>query len=173
MTHSDITIKNLQIDDIEKIAHTFTSYISVEDNHKRWKQYLQEQQEGIRTACLLEKQNQFVGYGSLLRSSNYPRFKDQGIPEIHDVWVDEKRRGQGLAKILMAHLEDIAKHEGYDTIGLGMGLYKDYGPAQKLYFHLGYAPNGDGITYKYSPVIPGEQYLVDDDLIMWLTKSLN
>lgn len=61
---------------------------------------------------------------------------------------------------------------GYKKIGLAVGLYADYGPAQKLYFKLGYIPDGFGITYEYAQVIPGQSYCVDDSLLLWLTKSL-
>lgn len=33
-------------------------------------------------------------------------------------------------KKLIEHIEAMARHEGYKTIGIGVGLYKDYGPAQ-------------------------------------------
>jgi len=55
---------------------------------------------------------------------------------------------------------------------IGVGLYQDYGRAQKLYVHLGYVPNGLGITYKYNSVVPGDSYPVDDDLVIWLKKDL-
>lgn len=45
-------------------------------------------------------------------------------------------------------------------------------PAQKLYFDLGYSPNGTGITYKGEVSIPGQSYPLDDDLILWLVKDL-
>jgi len=59
----------------------------------------------------------------------------------------------------------------YKQIGIGVGLYKDYGCAQKLYVHLGYVPDGYGVTYKYQPVVPGNSYPVDDDLVIWLKKG--
>src|SRR5580700_10370596 len=62
--------------------------------------------------------------------------------------------------------------ESYDQIEIGVGLYRDYGPAQKLYFQLGYAPDGNGITYRGQPTIPGQTYTLDDDLILWLVKIL-
>jgi hypothetical protein len=37
---------------------------------------------------------------------------------------------------------------------------------------MGYAPDGHGVTYKCTSVVPGETYPVDDDLIFWLTKPL-
>ncbi len=75
--------------------------------------------------------------------------------------------------MLILHLENIARKEGYKQIGLGVGLYRDYGAAQTLYVRLGYVPDGEGITYKTAFTIPGEQYPIDDDLILWLKKSLN
>lgn len=32
-------------------------------------------------------------------------------------------------------------------------------------------PDGHGMTYKYQPVLPGDAYPVDNDLIIWLTKG--
>jgi hypothetical protein len=39
------------------------------------------------------------------------------------------------------------------VVGLGVGLYNDYGNAQKLYIKKGYVPNGYGVTYNYQAVI--------------------
>ena len=41
---------------------------------------------------------------------------------------------------------------------IGVGLYNDYGRAQKLYVHLGYVPDGHGVTYAYQSIVPGESY---------------
>ena len=61
----------------------------------------------------------------------------------------------------------------YGTMCIGVGLYSDYGPAQKLYFQLGFIPDGNGITYRGQPTIPGQSYPLDDDLLLWLVKLLN
>jgi hypothetical protein len=37
---------------------------------------------------------------------------------------------------------------------------------------MGYVPDGKGITFNYTYVIPGEQYPVDDHLLIWLKKAL-
>lgn len=92
--------------------------------------------------------------------------------EVNNVWIDEKYRRCGLGEKLLNYLEKLGQQEGYQQIGIGVGLYEDYGPAQRLYFHMGYQPTGHGITYKSKPVTAGEHYAVDDDLIMWLVKSL-
>ena len=126
----------------------------------------------FRTVCILGGQKEYIGYGSLLKYSEYPRFKDAGIPEIHDVWIRSDMRNQGHGTKLVEHLEKIAKDEGYSRIGIGVGLYSDYGQAQKLYCQMGYLPDGNGITYNNQPVVPGNSYPVDDDLVFWLTKPL-
>lgn len=66
----------------------------------------------------------------------------------------------------------MARKEGYQEVGIGVGLYKDYGTAQRLYVQMGYIPDGMGVTYKSSYITPREQYPVDDDLIFWMKKSL-
>ncbi len=58
------------------------------------------------------------------------------------------------------------------TVGLGVGLYKDYGNAQRLYFKLGYCPDGNGISYNYETVPQGNSVPVDDDLCLWLIKNI-
>ena len=63
------------------------------------------------------------------------------------------------------------------VVGLGVGLYGGqdggYGPAQSLYVSRGYKPDGEGVTYKNQQAIPGNYYLLDDELILLLTKNLS
>lgn len=99
-------------------------------------------------------------------------FKNEGIPEIHDVWVSEEHRGNGIGNRLVQYLEKLAQQENHKQIGIGVGLYKDYGRAQKLYVHLGYVPDGHGLTYKYQSIVPGDLYPIDDDLVIFLKKDL-
>lgn len=57
-------------------------------------------------------------------------------------------------------------------IGLGVGLYKDYGNAQRMYMSRGYIADGNGITYENVPVAPGKSVVVDDELLIYLVKDL-
>ncbi len=159
--------------DIAKIVSRYCfPWSNPEKTQTLWETYYREQQDGIRTVAVLEKNHEILGYGSLLRKPECALFAQKNIPEINAIWIDDNHRRQGLGKALIKWLEDLASQEGYDQIGIGVGLYQDYGPAQKLYFHLGYAPDGNGITYKGQPTIPGQTYPLDDDLILWLEKSL-
>lgn len=170
---TNIVIREMQAGDIESLSKTFSfPWSSAEATRDKWMQYYQEHQERIRTVYLLIGQQGVLGYASLLRQSHYPDFRNNGIPEINDVWISVEHRGNGFGKRLVQHLEKMARLERYKQVGIGVGLYKDYGRAQKLYTHLGYAPDGLGVTYKGQTVVPGNSYPIDDDLILWLTKAL-
>ena len=164
-------IRSMKETDTERMVKNFCyPWSSKEQTQVKWERYYQEQKDQIRTVGIIEKEGHLVGYGSLLRQSKYLHF--QQIPEINDLWIDQSYRKQGLGTKLINWLEGLARKEGYKQIGLGVGLYKDYGSAQKLYSRLGYKPDGQGITYHYKSVVPGKQYTVDDDLILWLIKTL-
>ena len=57
-------------------------------------------------------------------------------------------------------------------IGLGVGLYKDYGSAQRLYTKNGYIFDGNGLMYNNIEVIPGKDVFVDDELLLYLYKKI-
>ena len=57
-------------------------------------------------------------------------------------------------------------------VGIGVGLYPDYGPAQRMYVLRGYVPDGRGVSYDNRQVAPGEVVPVDDSLALYFTKKL-
>ena len=163
----------LQKEDLSGIIKTFSfPWSSLQATQEKWERYYAEQQASIRIVCIAKIGDEFVGYGSLLKNAEYSDFKDFGIPEIHDVWISAEYRGKGFGKKLIQHLEAIALQLGHKQVGIGVGLYKDYGSAQKLYVQMGYIPDGNGATYKCQAVIPGDSYPVDDDLLIWFKKDL-
>lgn len=166
-------IREMQEEDIKSLVDHFCfPWSSLQATSHKWQQYYEEHQNQMRTVYIVENEGEIIGYGSLLNASGYSYFKEADIPEINDIWVSEKWRRKGFGKKLIHYIENEARKTGYRKIGLGVGLYADYGTAQKLYFQLSYKPNGKGITYKTIPVIPGESYAVDDDLLLWLIKDL-
>ena len=74
--------------------------------------------------------------------------------------------------MLLNALEAEAASAGKAIVGIGVGLYADYGAAQKLYASRGYKPDGHGVTYSHKAVAPGTSVLLDDDLVLWMRKSL-
>jgi ribosomal protein S18 acetylase RimI-like enzyme len=173
-----INQKNLKIDvfqseDLNELVEVFSfPWTSFEATKAKWETYLSEQKVGDRIVCIARWKDQIIGYGSLLKNSKYLNFKSCGIPEIHDVWISEEYRSNGFGKQLICHLEWLARKEEYQTVGIGIGLYKDYRRAQRLYIQLGYIPDGEGVTYQYQAATPGSSYPLNDDLVIWLKKEL-
>ncbi len=64
-------------------------------------------------------------------------FPESGVAELHRLYVRPDRRGQGLAKILTARMEDFARARGATR----MILWSDtrFATAHALYAKLGYA----------------------------------
>ena len=102
----------------------------------------------------------------------YSYYKRLGIPEIQDLNVVATHRRKGIATAMIKWCEGLARARGCDLIGIAVGLFKDYGPAQILYVRLGYIPDGNGITYDREGVKPHGAYLVDDFLSLMMIKQL-
>ena len=166
-------IRSLHKTDIPKIVGRYAfPWSTPEKTQTLWDAYYQEQEDRVRTVAVIEKDGEILGYGSLLRKPESPFFAQRNIPEINAIWIDEDYRRQGLGTSLIKWLEDLASQEGYNEIGIEVGLYRDCGPAQQLYFQLGYTPDGMALTYKGEAAIAGQSYPVDDDLILRLVKPL-
>lgn len=169
----EILIREVKASDIEVLTEAFCfPWTTKLQTVEKWSRYFSEHEQRKRTVYVLEKQGQIIGYASLLYLPEYSHFQIANIPEINDVWIQEDFRSRGFGKMLIQHLEEMARRQGYKQIGLGVGLYKDYGSAQALYYKLGYVPDGNGVTYKTVAVVPGQQFPMDDDLLLWLVKSL-
>jgi RimJ/RimL family protein N-acetyltransferase len=165
--------RELQQKDFNDLEYYFGSNTPYKNPIDKWKQYLAQQKNGERLVKVIEYKNHVIGIGTLKFNSDYQSFQEMNIPEINDVVVATEYWKQGFGGLLITDLENAAKEVGHQVIGLGVGLYRDYGKAQRLYFKLGYVPDGNGITYQNKSVIPGDQYAVDDNLLMWLTKNLS
>jgi GNAT superfamily N-acetyltransferase len=139
---------------------------------QKWKRYLEEQGDSRRVVLVAKDEAELVGYGSLLWKSAYPRFLAAAIPEVNDLVVAEGSRRRGVGTKLLHGLERVAFSAGHAQIGIGVGLYQDYGPAQRLYVRLGYLPDGHGVTYQNAVVTGGATVRADDGLVLWLIKSL-
>ena len=167
-------IRELTPQDLPRIVAT-SGGAAWNGGFKKWNERLAEQQDGRRSVLLAVEQNQpenYLGYGSIVWSQRYAPFRDLGIPEIQDLVVREGWRRRGMATGLMAALEARARMRGHKQVGLCVGLYADYGPAQRFYMKLGYELDGRGVTYKCVPIAGGSQVKLDDDLVLWMAKSL-
>ena len=78
---------------------------------------------------------------------------------------------RGIGSRLMDAAEALIA-ERSPVAGIGVGLYPDYGPAQRLYVLRGYLPDGRGIAWNGTNVSPGQTVEVDDELALYFTKAL-
>lgn len=137
-----------------------------------YKRYFVEQQKGERDIFIAEYKNEFAGYVSIQWQSPYDYFRKLNIPEIKDLNTLFKFRNKGIATFLMDIAEEKLKEKGYPTVGLGVGLYADYGIAQRFYIKRGYNFDGRGLMYKGVEVKPGCNIFVDDNLNLCMLKKL-
>ena len=135
---------------------------------------LDEQAQGRRQVFIVRggEPEGDIGYGMLNWHPQYALYKRLGIPEIQDLNTVPVARRQGAASALIGHCEQIAAQTGAEHIGISVGLYADYGPAQRLYVKRGYEPDGFGVTYDRQQVRAGEMRLVDENLCLMLVKAL-
>jgi GNAT superfamily N-acetyltransferase len=166
----NIRIKMLTASDVALITESFKPFYT--KHTSTYEEYLREQKNKERMIWLAFVDNEFAGYVTLKWNSHYKTFRDKNIPEIMDLNVLPPFRGQGIASRLMSIAETEAGKKS-DTIGIGCGLYSDYDSAQKLYIKRGYIPDGKGVTYNYEEVEPGNNVILDDDLVLWFTKKLD
>lgn len=133
---------------------------------------LEEQAAGRRAIFIAAQDGADAGYGMLNFHPRYALYARLGLWEIQDLNVVPAARRRGVASAVIAHCESRARAQGHDAIGISVGLYPAYGPAQRLYAKLGYLPDGCGVTYDRQPVQPGEIRPVDDDLCLMLVRDL-
>ncbi|MBU5347093.1 MULTISPECIES: GNAT family N-acetyltransferase [Paenibacillus] len=130
-----------------------------------------ENQIGKRVTLLAFVHEELAGVSHLKYESSYPYFREQSIPEINDLNVFPDHRRNGIANRIIEEFENIVRKK-MPRIGIGVGLYRDYGAAQRIYVRRGYIPDGNGIMYNNESVVPGDMVCADDDLNLYLIKEL-
>jgi GNAT superfamily N-acetyltransferase len=137
----------------------------------QYERYLAEQEGGERIVLATRLNGTFVGYLTIVWQSPYPSFREAGIPEIQDFNVLPDWRRRGIGTRLMDEAERLVA-ERSDVVGIGVGMDRDYGPAQRLYVLRGYVPDARGLTSHGRQLRYGEQVIVDDALVLYFTKRL-
>ncbi|MGG3506163.1 GNAT family N-acetyltransferase [Paenibacillus lautus] len=166
---SQINIQQMNSDDIELIYRELNEHDigkPLEYIEKCWQENVEEQ----RITLVAMNENKFAGWLHLLSKSIYPPFLEKGIPEINNFDVVPSKRRLGIGNALMDAIEEIA-FKKYRLVGIGVGLYYDYGNAQRLYAKRGYITDGRGISNNGIQVEPGSNVYVGHELALWLTKE--
>ncbi len=135
---------------------------------EKWSLYWEQHRKGLRTCLVAHENSGVAGYVSVVWRSQHRPFEQSNIPEIQDLVVAESRRGHGIGAALVAECETRAADIGHREMGIGFGLYADYGAAQRLYVQMGYVPDGHGLTWNNEPARAGDMVRVVDDLVLWL-----
>ncbi|HEX6482654.1 MAG TPA: GNAT family N-acetyltransferase [Ktedonobacteraceae bacterium] len=78
-----------------------------------------------------------AGYLTLCWESNNPLFRQRNIPLIHHLGVFPQFQRQGIASGLMDAAEQLIATRATQA-GITVGLFDEYGPAQRLYAKRGY-----------------------------------
>lgn len=166
----DLHIRLLEPADVEAVLAAFQA-AGWPRRRATLERYLAEQDEGVRTVLLAVAGAEVRGYGAVSWEPDYPPFVAAGIPEIQDLNVLPRFRRRGVATRLMDEAERRVAERGA-VVGIGVGLYDDYGPAQRMYVLRGYVPDGRGASHRNLPVRGGETVRADDDLVIHLIKPL-
>lgn len=169
---TNFLIRDISKNDFINLEKHFGENTIYKKPKDQWQHYLNEHDNGSRIVKVVEINHHVIGFGTLKFKSDYPHFLKNNIPEINDILIAPKFRMQGLGKALVESLEASAREHNFTQIGLAVGLYADYGSAQRLYIRMNYIPDGLGVTYRNDTVIAGDSYPVDDDLLLWLIKKM-
>ncbi len=163
-------IRLLEAPDIPRIVNAFKE-IGWNKPTSLYQRYLAEQQRGERTVLVAFQRDTFCGYVTICWISHYPPFRAEHIPEIVDFNVLPPFRRQGIGTQLLDEAESRIEPRS-PMAGIGVGLYADYGAAQRMYVKRGYVPDGRGVVYQDHTACPGESVKVDDDLVLYFTRNL-
>lgn len=169
--NGNILIRNMEDRDAQPLADAEVAQGWLNSTADKFRIRLLHQAQGKSIALVAELDGEPVGYVHLYLYGEDGPFAGRGIPEIVDFAVLDKFRCRGVGSALMDAAEKIAASHS-DTVYLGVGLHYWYGPAQRLYFKRGYAPDGSGVWFHGQVCEPYSQCCNDDDLVLYLVKKL-
>ncbi len=171
---NNITIDLMHQDDAKLLHKAFSEQNGTSDTYKTlelYERYYNESRQNKRTILVARCRGEIAGYVTVKPRALQGPFVGRDIPEIKDFNVLIKYRAKGVGTKLMDQAESIAANRS-KYVSLAVGMYKDYGVAQKMYVKRGYVPDGTGLWYRNEQVVPGQQYTVDDDLILYFIKKI-
>lgn len=165
-----MTIKVIEREGIRE-AIDETSKVFFSGDRAEAERHFQSHPQGDSSTLLGYRDNELVGILTIRWHSKYPPFREQGIPLVHYIEIKWERRGQGIGNALMAEAEAFASART-ETLGICVGLFDAYGPAQRLYVKRGFVPDGRGACRGSEPLREGQTVEVNHDLLLWLVKRL-
>ncbi|GAA1430380.1 GNAT family N-acetyltransferase [Microlunatus lacustris] len=164
----DVMTRTVRAEDVDPLASAFAAWPKPRE---LFETYARRVAGGTLDMVVASVDSHLAGYLLIEPQSSYPPFAEAGIPEIADFNVLRSWQRAGIGTALMDEAERrVAKIS--DVVGLGVGLYSDYGTAQRMYVRRGYLPDGAGVVIAGAPVPPGTEILLNDDPELMFTKQL-
>jgi|GEM_PF-3599282 GNAT superfamily N-acetyltransferase len=136
-------------------------------------QHVADHAAGGGTTLTARMDDRIAGLITVRWTSNNSALADHGIPLIHQLIVVPGLRRQGIGNRLLDAAELLAARRGRRAVGITVGLFDEYGPAQRLYVSRGYLPDGNGACQGRVPLREGQSVIVDHSLIIWLIKDIS
>ena len=167
---ANVLIRPMKDSDVDFFANEFTK-LNYGDKKEALAEYFAEQQFSQRDVLVAEYKGVPAGYITLVPNAEQGPFADKYIPEIKDFNVLPSYRRLGIGNLLMEHIEVVAKSK-CNQVTLGVGLYSDYGTAQRMYVKRGYIPDGSGLWQGNVNLKPYENCVNSDDLNLFFIKQL-
>ncbi len=164
-----IDIRQAKSDDASWLQSSFDTLMGWTKPPAYFEEVCQLQERGEQVLLIATQDSQYAGHLKIVWKPDYPYYREHNIPEIQDLNVRPDVRRQGIATQLLDEAEKRIQKRS-PLVGIGFGLYADYGAAQRLYIKRGYVPDGRGVFYHDKPVVPGSSVPVDDDLVLYLVK---
>jgi len=166
-----LTLRAIKLEDCVKIHQAFLEQGWKDKPVSLYENYFQLQKEKTRDIIIAEYKDEFAGYLTINWTSDYPYFKARNIPEVVDFNVLKKYQRKGIGTALMDEAENRIRTKS-PFAGIGVGMYKDYGPAQVLYTSRNYILDGNGLQRNMKPIKFGEQITFNDELTLYFIKDL-
>jgi len=161
-------VRALVADDVDALADVFADWPKDRELFVRYAALAASHDKDVVVATV---ETAIVGYLTIDWTSHYPAFADAGIPEIVDFNVIAAARRHGVGTALMDDAERrITGRSG--LAGIGVGMYADYGSAQRMYVKRGYVPDGAGLVVDGVAPEPGSTIVLDDAPALMFTKRL-
>lgn len=171
MDSGELTITDYVTDsDPDAVLRFLTDWVTGDAGAAR--AHVADHAAGEGTTLAGRLQGRVAGLVTVRWTSRNPAFAERGVPLVHQLAVAPEFRRLGVATALLDSAERLAAARGSSRIGITVGLFDEYGPAQRLYAKRGYVPDGRGACRGRVPLRLGETVEVGHDLILWLTKEL-
>ena len=167
---NELTIRNMRIEDAQKIYDTYLSY-GWHPSMETYEKYYSEQKENKRMVFIAEYEGKVSGLCTLVLNPTEGPWANMGYPEIVDMSVFLHAQNKGIGNKLLDAVEGEAAKIS-NTVYLAVGVHSGYGAAQRIYVKRGYIPDGNGAWYQGKILDQYAPCCNDDELVIFMSKKL-